>query len=185
VTAKLSREREVLKMSIHAHMSVPPRRTTQKRLAMPNGTLFEMLATPQEVGEPVCLIRGTLPPEVAVPLHSHPDFEVFYVLEGSLEVFQSSEGASGWTTLGSGAVVTIPGNVKHAFRNTSSLPATIVVVTTAKLYEFFGEVSEPFDPTRRPARPTPEETKAFLGTVARYGYWAASPEENAAIGIRL
>ena len=38
---------------------------------------------------------------------------------------------------------------------------------------------------RRPAPPTPEEMRAFFGTVAKYGYWMASPEENAAIGIRL
>jgi hypothetical protein len=84
-----------------------------------------------------------------------------------------------------GAVAAIPGNAKHALRNTSSLPATIVLVTTSKMYGFFSEVSKPFDPNQRPAPPTPEEMKNFFGTVARYGYWMASPEENAAIGIFL
>ena len=119
-----------------------------------------------------------------VPLHSHPDLELFYVLEGSIEIFQSKEDA-GWTTVGLGAVAVVPGNVKHALRNTSSLPATSVLVTTSKMCEFFGEVSRPFDPKRRPAPLTPEEMKNFLGIVARYGYWVASPEENEAIGIRL
>jgi quercetin dioxygenase-like cupin family protein len=152
---------------------------------MPNGTLFEILASPEEVEDSICLIRGTLPPGVAVPLHSHRDFELFYVLEGSMEIFQSKEGANGWTTIGVGVVVAIPGNVKHALRNTSSLPATMIVVTTSKLYEFFGEVSKPFDPNQRPTPPTSEEMKTFFGTVARFGYWLASPEENAAIGISL
>jgi uncharacterized RmlC-like cupin family protein len=125
------------------------------------------------------------PPAVAVPLHSHSDLELFYILEGSMEVFQAKQDTGGWTTVGVGGVVAVPANVKHALRNTSSVPATLVVVTTSKLYEFFREVSKPFDPNDRPAPQTPEEVKTFLGIVARYGYWAASPEENAAIGIRL
>jgi quercetin dioxygenase-like cupin family protein len=172
-------------MSIDAQTVTRSPLTAHKRLSTPNGTLFEILASPEEVGDGICLIRGTVPPGVAVPLHSHSDLEVFYVLEGSMEVFQSKEGVSGWTTLGAGAVVAVPGNVKHALRNTSSLPATLVLVTTSRMYEFFGEVSKPFDPNQRPAPPTPEEIKKFSATVARYGYWMGSPEENAAIGIRL
>jgi hypothetical protein len=84
-----------------------------------------------------------------------------------------------------GAGAAVPGNVKHALRNTSSLPATMILATTSQMYEFFGEVSKPFDPNQRPAPPTTEEMKTFLGIVARYGYWMASPEENAAIGINL
>ncbi len=142
-------------MSIDLQTSIPPNRSAHRLLSTPNGTLFEILASPEEVGDGICLIRGTVPPGVAVPLHSHSDLEVFYVLEGSVEIFQSKEGATGWTTVGVGAVVAVLGNVKHALRNTSSLPATMVVVTTSKLYEFFGEVSKPFDSKRRPAPPTP------------------------------
>lgn len=172
-------------MSINAQRSPSPSRTAHRPLSTPNGTLFEILASPEEVGEPICLIRGTAPPGVTVPLHSHPDLELFYVLEGSMEIFQSKEGANGWKTVGVGAVVAVPGNVKHALRNTSSLPATIVLVTTSTMYEFFGEVSKPFDPKRRSTPPTPEETRTFFGTVAKFGYWMASPEENAAIGLSI
>lgn len=171
-------------MSINAQ-AISPSRTAHKPFSTPGGTVIEVLASPEEVGDGICLIRGTVPPGVAVPLHSHPDFEVFYVLEGAVEVFRSKEGANGWTTVGVGAAVAVPANVKHAWRNTSSLPATMVVVTTSKMHEFFGEVGRPFDPKRRPAPPTPEEMKSFLCTVAKYGYWVASLEENAAIGIRL
>jgi quercetin dioxygenase-like cupin family protein len=172
-------------MSVNTQTSAQPSRTAHQPLSTPNGTLFEILVSPEEIGEPICLIRGTVPPGVAVPLHSHPDLELFYVLEGSMEIFQSKEGGSGWKNVGVGAVVAVPGNVKHALRNTSSLQATMVVVTTSKLYEFFGEVSKPFDLKRRPSPPTPEEMEKLFSTAARYGYWMASPEENAAIGISL
>jgi quercetin dioxygenase-like cupin family protein len=146
---------------------------------------MEILASPEEVGDEICLIRGTLPPGVAVPLHSHPDLEVFYILNGTAESFQSKGGKSEWTTVGEGAVVVVPGNVKHAWRNTSSLPATVVLVTTANMYRFFSEITKPFDPSRRPAAPTPEEMNKLFTAAARYGFWMASPEENATIGITL
>jgi hypothetical protein len=61
----------------------------------------------------------------------------------------------------------------------------MVVVTTSKLYQFFREVTKPFDPHESAAPPTPEETREFFRTIARYGYWIGSPEDNAAIGLSL
>jgi quercetin dioxygenase-like cupin family protein len=72
-------------MSISAQTSTEPTRTTYKRLSTPNGTLLEILASPEEVGDSICLIRGTVPPGVAVPLHSHLDLEIVYVLEGAMD----------------------------------------------------------------------------------------------------
>jgi quercetin dioxygenase-like cupin family protein len=172
-------------MSIALQTNSQPHRTIHKMLSVPDGALIEILASPEEIGDGICLIQGTLPPGIVVPLHSHPELEVFYVLDGTPEGFQSKEGKSGWTTLGAGAVVAVPGNVKHAWRNTSSLPATVVLVTTSKMYEFFSEVTTPFDPNQSPAPPTPEAMNKLFAAAARYGFWMASPEENAAIGIRL
>ena len=147
------------------------------------GVLLEFLATPDEVKDAVCLIRGTIPPGVIVPLHSHRDPELFYILDGSLEVFQSNESSSGWTTAGVGDVATIPGNVKHALRNSSSLPVTSVTVTKTELYEFFRELAMPFDPNQPPVPPTVEVMQKLFDVAAKHGYWLASREENAAIGI--
>lgn len=163
-------------------------KTTQERNRheqrfTPNGTLFEFLVSPDEAEAEICLIRGTMPAGVAVPLHSHADVELFYILEGSIEAYRASD--SRWATVEAGHVVTIPGNTKHALRNTSALPATIVVVTTSKLYDFFHEVSKPFDPTRSATPPTPDEFQKFFKTVEKYGYWMGSREENAAIGLSL
>ena len=160
-------------------------RNHHKQRLTPNGTLFEFLASPAEAGAEICLIRGTVPPGVAVPLHSHPDVEIFYVLEGSAECFQSTDGTSRWTTVGAGDVVAIAGNIKHAWRNNSRLPATMVIVTTSKLYEFFLEVTKPFDPDQLATPPTPDEIQGLFRTAARYGYWMGSAEENAAIGLSV
>lgn len=151
----------------------------------PDGTLFEFLVSPNEAEAEICLIRGTMPSGALVPLHSHADVELFYILEGSVEAFQSSNGEARWTTVDAGRTVTIPGNTKHAWRNTSAFRASIVVVTTSKLYEFFREVTKPFDSSYSAAPQTPDELQEFFKTVERYGYWMGSPEENAAIGLSM
>ena len=149
----------------------------------PDGTLVEFLASPDEIEADICLIRGTIPPGVAVPLHSHRDMELFYVLEGSVEAFRSRDSAHGWVSLGAGDVMSIPGNTKHAWRNSSLLPATMAIVTTWKMYQFLREVSKPVDPHQSATSPCAEEIQELFRTAARYGYWMGSPTENASIGL--
>ena len=159
--------------------------SNHRKQRLPDGNVIEFLATPDEARAEICLIRATAPPGAVVPLHSHSALELFYVLEGSLESFCSKDGTQGWTTVGVGDVVTIPGNTKHAWRNTSGLPATVITVTTAKMYAFFRELTKPFDPDQLASPPTREEIQQIFDVAAKYGYWMGSPEENAAIGLIL
>jgi oxalate decarboxylase/phosphoglucose isomerase-like protein (cupin superfamily) len=68
-----------------------------------------------------------------------------------------------WIEIASGDVFHVPGGAKHAFRNDGADDAVMLIVSTAKI----GRIQR------------------FLETSARYGYWNATPEENARIGIRL
>jgi quercetin dioxygenase-like cupin family protein len=172
-------------MSTTLAMRNTEERNHHRQSVAPNGTLFEFLASPDETLSEICLIRGTFPSGVAVPLHSHSDVELFYILEGSIEVFQFGNGTHGWVSFGPGDVVSISGKVKHALRNSSPLPATLVLVTTSKLYSFFREVTKPVDRDHTAKPPTPEKMEKVFETAARYGYWMGSPEENAAIGLIL
>jgi hypothetical protein len=44
----------------------------------------------------------------------------------------------------------------------------------------------PQDPAERaPFQPSPAAVQRFLATTSRYGYWVASPDENAKIGLNL
>jgi quercetin dioxygenase-like cupin family protein len=149
------------------------------------GVLLQFLASPEEVGDGICLIRGTMPPGVVVPLHRHEDLELLYVLEGTLEVYRSNEGSAGWTEARAGGLAIIPSNAKHALRNGSSLPVTLALVTKSRLYALFRELARPFDSNQRPTPPTSEAIQELFAVAAKYGYWLASPEENAAIGLRM
>ncbi len=148
------------------------------------GVQIQFLVAPEQADGKISLYRGTLSPGVVVPLHSHPETEVFYVLAGDLEAYQESGPQRGWSTTSAGSVLAIPGSVKHALRNTSSAPASTVLVTQDQLYRFFREIGRPSD--GQPGEPpSPEEMQNLFLAAARYSYWMGSPEENAAIGIFL
>jgi hypothetical protein len=130
-------------------------------------------------------MRAGLPPRAVIPLHSHNDAEIFYVLEGTMDVYQDDGISSGWQTARAGEVVTIAGGVKHALRNPDSTLVRMVSVGERQLYRFFRELAEPLDPNAVPAAPKPEAMQKLFEVAARYEYWIGSPSENAAIGINL
>ena len=148
------------------------------------GVRLQFLVAPEQSSGKISLYRGTLRPGIVIPLHSHPEPEVFYVLEGNLEVYQESGARQGWSIASAGNVVAIPTDRKHALRNTSSRPATTVLVTPDRLYAFFREIAKPVD-GQAGTPPSPEELEQLSTVAAKYGYWMGSPEENGAIGINL
>ena len=77
------------------------------------------------------------------------------------------------------------GQREACVRNASSVPATLALVTKSQLYQFFRELAKPFDPNQPPSAPTPEAMQQLFEVAARYGYWLASPAENAAIGLNV
>src|SRR5436190_871280 len=106
------------------------------------GPLVEFLAAPA-AGDAPCTMRGTIPPGVIVPLHSHADPETYVVLAGETEALAESAGGLAWQRLRPGDVYQVPGGAKHAFRNRSAQPAVMIIVSTATIGRFFREVGTP------------------------------------------
>lgn len=172
-------------MNIASEIKTGTRRGVEEQTFIVLGVLLQFLTTPEQINDQICVMRGTVPSGVQIPLHSHADPEIFYVLNGSIEVFQAEGQSAGWQIVTAGEVVSIPGNVRHALRNTSSSPMTSITVSKQDLYNFFRELARPFDPNGPPAPPTPDEMQQLFSVAEKYEYWLASPDENAAIGISL
>jgi quercetin dioxygenase-like cupin family protein len=127
--------------------------------------------------EDYCLIRCTLPAGAVVPMHSHADRETFYVLSGRLEALRGDR----WEQLEAGDVFDVRDGTRHAWRNSSQAAAAVICVTTTKMARFLQDISIPADD----ALPPEEHAQRFLRLVQANGYWLASPEENAAVGLDI
>ena len=150
------------------------------------GPTLQMLTSPTEPGIEYCVMEGTIPPGVSIPLHSHPDNESFYVLAGVAQFLAQQEDGFNWVELKIGDFVHIPGNVKHAWKNTSNDNLVTLTTTTPALGKFFQEVGRMIEPGEQQGIPTPEEVDHFVQiSIQKYHYWLATPEENAAVGIIL
>jgi quercetin dioxygenase-like cupin family protein len=143
------------------------------------GPRVEFLIRPTDGG--VAALRGTIPAAGFVPLHSHADIEAFYMITGQMQLY--SEKANAWLTVKPGQFVFIPGNEKHAWRNTSSEDATSLLITTANLGSFFDAIGLAISDDTSLSPPTPERFQQYIETELKYGYWSGTREENAAIGI--
>lgn len=143
------------------------------------GPIVEFM-TP-EGDEQICVMRAVVPPGITVPLHSHTDFEDFFILAGGHQVLVKGESGLEWRDAHAGDYIRVADNVPHAHRNLSDQPAVDLIITTATMGRFFREVGRPVGSPP----PTAREVARFAETASRFGYRLATPEENAAVGIAL
>jgi quercetin dioxygenase-like cupin family protein len=127
-----------------------------------------------------CVLKGTVPPGIIVPLHSHPDRETFYVLGGQLRALKGDT----WQTLQVGDVFDVPGGTRHAFRNLENESASILIATTTSLTRFLLKVARPIANVP-PGPPTSEVLQRFAQASLAEGHWLGSVSDNAAVGITL
>src|SRR5882757_7439434 len=105
------------------------------------GVIVEFMTS--EDDDEMCVMRATMPPGVTVPLHSHSDFEDFYVLAGTYQVLVGGDGTTEWRDYHTGDYVRVPGDIPHAVRNVAEETAVDLIVTTARMGHFFREVGRP------------------------------------------
>jgi quercetin dioxygenase-like cupin family protein len=147
------------------------------------GPTVEFLTSPDDPNNDFCVMKGTIPPGAVVPLHAHADTEDFQILSGEAEGLRTGSDGSHWLRVKAGDFVHVPANAPHAWRNLSSEPVVMLMITTRTMATFFREVGRPLSEAEQP--PTSEALARFAAISERYGYWNATPEENAAVGIDL
>ena len=111
--------------------------------------------------------EAKLPPHAFVPLHYHPDVEVFVVLKGTLEVMRLSDGKPESLPIASGEMALIPSNAVHGFRNTSAGFVDLLLIGGPGIEGFLREGSERAG--QDSAQPSPDEFARMVEIAKRHG----------------
>lgn len=147
------------------------------------GVVVEIFAELGNGDDAIAVIRAVFAPGAIVPLHGHPDAELFYVEDGRLDLYRVGTEGDGWTTLGAGDIAEVKPNVRHAVRNRYDRPAIVLTVMTGRLLRFLRAIARPEGAAHGP--PSAAEIDHMLSTADSFGHWNGTPAENAAIGLTL
>jgi quercetin dioxygenase-like cupin family protein len=119
------------------------------------GTLARLKLTGEQTGGRFALWEGVMPRGAAPPLHSHPQDETFYVLEGEVTAWVVEPGladdagsppawvASRATRCGVGAAVMAPAGTPHTFRVESDTARMLFLSTPAGIEDYVRALAEP------------------------------------------
>lgn len=119
------------------------------------GTLVRIKLDGRQTGGRFALWEQVLPRGAAPPLHSHPQDETFYLLEGRMTVWLvelelAAEGgdppawvASRAREFVAGSVLLAPGGVPHAFRVESDTARVLALSTPAGIEDMVRGLAEP------------------------------------------
>lgn len=115
------------------------------------GTLARITLDGARTGGRFALWEGVLPRGAAPPLHSHPQDETFYVLEGAVTVWVVDPSAASdlaWVEecaqeCAVGAAVFAPAGTPHTFRVESDTARLLFLSTPAGIEDYVRALSEP------------------------------------------
>jgi quercetin dioxygenase-like cupin family protein len=74
------------------------------------GPTLEFLTSPEDEHNDFCVLKGTIPPDVYVPLHSHSDTEDFLVISGAVDYLRRGTQEEGykWIEAKAGDYIHVP-----------------------------------------------------------------------------
>jgi len=120
------------------------------------GTLARVKLDGQQTAGRFALIELLAPRGAAPPLHSHPQDETFYVLDGEVTAWivepellpNDQDDPPAWVTqcaqrCGPGTVVFAPGGTPHTFRVESDTARTLILSTPAGIEDFMRALGAP------------------------------------------
>jgi quercetin dioxygenase-like cupin family protein len=120
------------------------------------GTVVRLKLTGEQTGGRFALWEGVLPYGAAPPLHSHPQDETFYVLDGNVTIWivepellvDDAGGQPRWLDTCArpsvaGNVAYAPAGTAHTFRVTSDVARMLFLSTPAGIEDFVRDLAEP------------------------------------------
>jgi len=103
------------------------------------GTLVYPKLSGEQTDGRFAVWESVFPRGAAPPLHTHPQDETFYLVEGRADVWVDEE----TYRCEPGAVVFVPGGIPHSFRVESDTARMLFISTPAGIEQFVRELSEP------------------------------------------
>jgi len=141
------------------------------------GTVVRMKLAGEQTGGRFSVWEGVLPHGAAPPLHSHPQDESFYVLDGEVMVWlvepELAEAGDEWMTTcarrcGAGSVVFAPGGSPHTFRVESDTARMLFWSTPAGIEDMVRGLAEPARwPWLQPPADGPRVSAEHMAAVER------------------
>jgi quercetin dioxygenase-like cupin family protein len=144
------------------------------------GTLARMKLDGRQTGGRFALWEAVLPHGAAPPLHSHPQDETFYILDGELTAWlvelalaDDASDPPAWVNTrgrrcGVGDVVFAPGRLPHTFRVESDTARMLVLSTPAGIEDMVRGLAEPAQwPWLQPPPEGPRVAHAQIASVER------------------
>jgi quercetin dioxygenase-like cupin family protein len=126
------------------------------------GTLATIKLPGEAVDDRFALIEFVFPRGASPPLHTHPQDESYFVLEGRLTLQAGEQRVE----LDAGATAAVPMGVPHTFRVDSDTARVLTISTPAGLERFIRDGGTPAAaPTLPPLdapRPSPEEIEEIF-----------------------
>jgi quercetin dioxygenase-like cupin family protein len=105
------------------------------------GTLARVLLDGEQTGGRFAIFEAVLPNGASPPLHSHPQDETFYILDGEVTVWVEDHPRR----CRPGAIAFAPGGSPHSFRVESDTARMLVLSTPAGIERYVRALSEPAD----------------------------------------
>ncbi|MCE4565681.1 cupin domain-containing protein [Maribellus sp. CM-23] len=98
--------------------------------------LIKVLVSNRETGNEYAIFEENVPPLGGPPPHTHPDEEIFYIVEGTFE-FILNDIQNPFKAC-QGSVIHVPSNAIHTFKNVGQTPGKMVVLLSpGNLLDYF------------------------------------------------
>lgn len=127
------------------------------------GTLATIRVPGEAVQGRFALIEFLFPRDASPPLHTHPQDESYFVLEGRLTVHAGEQRFE----LEAGAAIVVPMGVAHTFRVDSDTAGVLVLSTPAGLERMVRDGSVPASTPALPPADAPRPTAEELDEIFR------------------
>lgn len=130
------------------------------------GISVSTLVSNAETGDHFGVFEAVVPPGAGIPLHHHPDVELFYMLAGQLRVLREICGAPEEFVVDCGQGGFIPAGAIHGFVNPTTQSARALITCTRGLEAFLLEAGHP---PRSAGPPSAQEVERVVAIARKHG----------------